>query len=301
MARADAQSSSSAPPLPEKPTPAGQNMETAPSPYPFGLRNATASYAYAYAAAHEHPSERRQRFTLDLSTHSDSSDEDEAWPGVDFSELHNPGALRQFLAASDYCLGYSDSDDEGTYDPSRECFHVGLGMPTAGEEEERTGNHSPPRAGARDATPPRLVAPAARNENPVRGGHRRPDLEQLRELQAKVEQDRLLLQQLRDTLEQEQRGRGEGGGARGRARDVHHRINNNEGGEPPPIFNRASQNVAAAAMLVRAMPEPSTTEGRRVRGELRDLLETAAVQQAESSASRRRGGTSEPRPSSPLT
>ena len=41
------------------------------------------------------------------------------------------------------------------------------------------------------------------------------------------------------------------------------------------------------------MPEPSTTEGRRVHGELRDLLETAAVQQAESSASRRRGGTSE--------
>jgi len=59
---------------------------------------------------------------------------------------------------------------------------------------------------------------------------------------------------------------------------VHRRINNDEGSEQPPIFNRASQNVTAAAMLVRAMPEPSTTEGRRVRGELRDLLETAAVQ-----------------------
>ena len=46
-------------------------------------------------------------------------------------------------------------------------------------------------------------------------------------------------------------------------------------------------------MLVRAMPEPSTTEGRRVRGELRDLLETAAVQQAESSASRRRDAVSD--------
>ena len=41
------------------------------------------------------------------------------------------------------------------------------------------------------------------------------------------------------------------------------------------------------------MPEPSTTEGRRVRGELQDLLETTAVQQAESSTSQRRGGTSE--------
>ena len=94
MARGDAQSSSSAPPLPEEPAPAEQNLETAPSPYPFGLRNAAASYAYAYAAAHESPSERRQRFALNLSTHSDPSDEDEAWPGVDFSELHNPGALR---------------------------------------------------------------------------------------------------------------------------------------------------------------------------------------------------------------
>jgi len=31
---------------------------------------------------------------------------------------------------------------------------------------------------------------------------------------------------------------------------VHHRIHNDEGSEQPPIFNRASQNVAAAAMLV---------------------------------------------------
>ena len=66
---------------------------------------------------------------------------------------------------------------------------------------------------------------------------------------------------------------------------MHHRIHDDEGSEQPLVFNRASQNITAAAMLVRAMPEPSTTEGRRVRGELHDLLETAAVQQAESSAS----------------
>jgi hypothetical protein len=41
------------------------------------------------------------------------------------------------------------------------------------------------------------------------------------------------------------------------------------------------------------MPEPSTTEGRRIQGELKGLLEDAAVQQAESSASRRRGDPSE--------
>jgi hypothetical protein len=37
------------------------------------------------------------------------------------------------------------------------------------------------------------------------------------------------------------------------------------------------------------MPEPSTTEGRRIQGEVKDLLEDAAVRRAESSASRRRG------------
>jgi hypothetical protein len=46
-------------------------------------------------------------------------------------------------------------------------------------------------------------------------------------------------------------------------------------------------------MLLRAMPEPSTTEGRRIQGELRDLLEDAAVRRAESSASRRQADPSE--------
>jgi hypothetical protein len=55
----------------------------------------------------------------------------------------------------------------------------------------------------------------------------------------------------------------------------------------------AGQNLAAAAMLLRTMPEPSTTEGQRIQGELKDLLENAAARRAESSASRRRGCPSE--------
>ena len=255
----------------------------APSPYPFGLRNVVATFASTYASAHTEPSGRHQRFALDLSattsahTHTDSSDEDEAWAGADFSGLRDPQAMRLFLATSDYCFGYSDSDYEGAYDPTRECFHIGLGMLGASNESEGVGNRAPLRQGAGDATPPRIEPPAARNENPAPKELRRLDLGQLRELQAKVEQDQLLLQQLRDTLEQEQRGRGDGGAARRRARDVNHHINNDEGGEQPPIFNRASQNIAAAAMLLQTMPEPSTSEGRWAHGELRDLLETAVV------------------------
>jgi hypothetical protein len=37
------------------------------------------------------------------------------------------------------------------------------------------------------------------------------------------------------------------------------------------------------------MPETSTTEGRRIQGELKNLLENVAVRRAESSASRRQG------------
>ena len=102
--------------------------------------------------------------------------------------------MHRFLAVSDYCLSYSDSNGEGTYDPTRECFHVGLGMPSMGDEDEGAGNRTPLHQGTGDATPSCIVPPAARNENLALGQLRRPNLEQLRELQAKVEQDRLLLQ-----------------------------------------------------------------------------------------------------------
>jgi hypothetical protein len=46
-------------------------------------------------------------------------------------------------------------------------------------------------------------------------------------------------------------------------------------------------------MLLRAMPEPPTTEGRCIQGELKNLLEGAAVRRAKSSASRRRVDPSE--------
>jgi len=111
----------------------------APSLYPFGLRNAAATYALAYASTHAEPSEpsRDQRFALDFSTgtsaytRAESSEEDEAWARADFSGLCDPEAMRRFMAVSDYCFGYSDFDNEGTYDPTRECFHIGLGMPGA--------------------------------------------------------------------------------------------------------------------------------------------------------------------------
>jgi hypothetical protein len=76
---------------------------------------------------------------------------------------------------------------------------------------------------------------------------------------------------------------------------IQHRIADDVRMRPPPSSSGVSQNLAATAMLLRAMPEPSTTEGRRIQGELKNLLEGATVRRAESSASRRQGYPSEHR------
>jgi hypothetical protein len=104
-------------------------------------------------------------------------------------------------------------------------------------------------------------------------------------MQAKLDEEMRQLVLLQQNLEQEWVGRVPAGGARHRAWDVQHRIIDDARAMLPPAFNRASQNLAAAPMLLRAMPEPSTTEGRRIQGKLKDLLENAVARRAESSAS----------------
>jgi hypothetical protein len=123
-------------------------------------------------------------------------------------------------------------------------------------------------------------------------------LEQLREMQAKLDEEAGRLVQLQQNIEQEWAGRALAGGARHQARDVQRRIVDDAKVGLPPAFSGAGQNLAAAAMLLRTMLEPSTTEGRRIQGELKDLLEDAAVRRAKSSASRRRGCPSEHRATS---
>jgi hypothetical protein len=75
-----------------------------------------------------------------------------------------------------------------------------------------------------------------------------------------------------------------------RARELgiqaHDRINADFNVDNPETPPRASQKLIAAAMLLRAMPAPSTPEARNLHCEAQALIEQAAVQQAESSASR---------------
>jgi hypothetical protein len=218
----------------------------------------------------------------------EEDDPDFSW---NFSELRDPRAMRDFMSSCDHFLfGDSDDghslDDEG-YDPTRKCFHID-------QENHHGDNHlGMPRNNDASAPTSRVEIPRELAEAQTPAGGQGKLLEQLREMQAKLDEETERLMQLRQNLEQEWAGRALAGGAHHRARDVQHRIIDDTRAGLPPTITGASQNLAAAAMLLRTMPKPSTTEGRCVQGELKDLLENAIVQQAESSASRRRGCPSE--------
>jgi hypothetical protein len=108
-------------------------------------------------------------------------------------------------------------------------------------------------------------------------------LAQARELEAKLAEEYQTVQLLRASMAGEASARGER--ARELGRQVRDRINtipNVDNADAPP---RASQKLITAATLLRAMPAPSTPEARDLHHEVQTLIEQAAVQQAESSAS----------------
>jgi hypothetical protein len=154
-----------------------------------------------------------------------SEEEDGPDSGWDFSGLHDPSAMQDFMTACDYCLS-SCSDDghsldgEGC-DPSGECFHVDLG----GRDE---GNHL---GMPEDDDPP---GPASRVDIlwelavvPVPAGGQDTQLEQIREMQAKLDEEAGQLVQLRQNIKQEWAGRALTGEARHQAQDVQRRIVDN--------------------------------------------------------------------------
>jgi hypothetical protein len=130
---------------------------------------------------------------------------------------------------------------------------------------------------------------------PVPAGGQDAQLEQIREMQTRLDEEAGQLVQLRQNIGQEGAGRAPAGEACHLAQDVQHRIANDARARLPPASSGVGQNLAAAAILLRAMPEPSTTEGRRIQGELKNLLEDAVVRRAKSSAFRRQGYLSEHR------
>jgi hypothetical protein len=187
-----------------------------------------------------------------------SEEDDEPDSGWDFSGLGNPSGMQDFMAACDYCLSDYSDDGHSLNDedcgPSRECFHVDLGGLDEGNHLGMPEDGDPPRhAPCVDILRELAVVP-------VPAGGQDAQLEQIREMQARLDEVA-----------------------------VHHRIVDDARARLPPASSGVGQNLAAAAILLRAMPEPSTTEGRRIQGELKILLEDAVVRRAESSTSRRQG------------
>jgi hypothetical protein len=109
-------------------------------------------------------------------------------------------------------------------------------------------------------------------------------LAQARELEAKLAEEYRTVRLLHASMAGEASASGERARELGiQARDrINADFNVNDSSTPP----RAIQKLIAAATLLRAMPAPSTPEARNLHREAQALIEQAAVQQAESSASR---------------
>jgi hypothetical protein len=245
-------------------------IEASPNPPGYGMRS---------------PWDR----TTAVSTYGPSGSEEDDEPDFcwDFSGLGSPSAMRDFMTACDYCLSdcsdgsRSFGDEDGG--PSRECFHADLGGPGEGNHLGIPENGDPPRPAPRvDILRELAVVPV-----PTEGQD--SQLEQIHEMKDRLDEGAGTLEPFCRDIGQEWAGQPPAGEARHLPQGIQHRIADDVKARPPLTSSGVGQNLAAAAILLRAMPEPSTTEWRRIQGELKNLLEDAAVRRAESSASRRQG------------
>jgi hypothetical protein len=199
-----------------------------------------------------------------VTTYGPSGSEEDDEPDLcwDFSGLGNPSAMRDFMTACDYCL--SDCSDGsrsfGDEDcgPSRECFHVDLGGPGEGNHLGMPENGDPPRPA------PRVDILRELAVVPVPAGGQDAQLEQIREMQARLDEGAGTLEPFRRNIGQEWADQAPAGEARHLPQGIQHRIADGIRARPPPASSGVGQNLVVAAILLHAMPEPSTTEGRRI-------------------------------------
>jgi hypothetical protein len=164
------------------------------------------------------------------------------------------------MTACDYCLSdYSDgghSLDDEDCGPSRECFHVDLGGLDEGNHLGMLEDGNPPRPA------PRVDILREVAVVPVPAGDQDAQLEQIHEMQARLDEEAGQLVQLRQNIGQEWASRAPAGEARHLPQDVQHRVADDARARLPLASSGVGQDLAAAAILLRAMLEPSTTEGR---------------------------------------
>jgi hypothetical protein len=137
------------------------------------------------------------------STYEPSGSEEDGEPDLcwDFSGLGNPSVVRNFMTACDYCLSDCSDGSHGLNNedrgPSRECFHVDLGGPGEGNHLGMPENGDPPRPVPRVEILRELVVVPV----PARGPD--PQLEQIRERQARLDGGAGMLVPIRRDIGQE--------------------------------------------------------------------------------------------------
>jgi hypothetical protein len=126
---------------------------------------------------------------------SGSEEDDEPDSGWDFSGLNNPSVMRDFMTTCDYylsdCSDSSHSLGDEDCGPSRECFHVDLGGLDEGNHLGMPEDGDPPRPAPRVDILQELVV------IPVPAGGQDAQLEQIREVQARLNEEAGQLVQLR--------------------------------------------------------------------------------------------------------
>jgi hypothetical protein len=188
--------------------------------------------------------------------------------------------FRRFLDAADYWFGYSDDFSVGSYDPTRECFVV-----VANDQANNVNAGAGDREALRHPETGLLqvAGPSAPPVSPTGGADINAQLAQARELEAKLAEEYRTVRLLRASIAGEASARGER--ARELGKQARDRINADFDVDNPSTPPRASQKLIAATTLLRAMPAPLTPEARNLHREAQALVEQAAVQQAENSAS----------------
>jgi hypothetical protein len=149
-----------------------------------------------------------------VSTYGPSGSEEDDEPDFcwDFSGLGNPSAMRDFMTACDYylsdCSDGSRSLGDEDCDPSHECFHVDLGGPGEGNHLGIPENGDPPRSAPRVDILKELAVV------PVSAGGQDSQLEQIREMQARLNEGSGTLEPFRRDIGQEWAGQPPTGEAR---------------------------------------------------------------------------------------
>jgi hypothetical protein len=170
---------------------------------------------------------------------SGSEEEDESDFCWDFSGLGNPSAMRDFMTACDYCLSDCSDGSRSLGDedcgPSRECFHVDLGGPNE-------GNHlGMPENGDLPKPVPRVDILRELAVIPVPAGGHDPQLEQIREMQARLDEGAGTLEPIRRDIGQEWAGQPPAGEVRHLPQGIQHHIADDVRVRPPPVSSGSAR------------------------------------------------------------